>query len=59
MLVTKLCDNCWELTSRSKGFVVLSRKSQNCRYFRDLEPALEFFATGPNLLLGVIKGKLK
>lgn len=59
MTGTKLCDPCWEVTHRLKGFVVLNTKSNGFCYFETLEGALIFYHDGiqrgePYVLLGMI-----
>ena len=63
MLGTKLCHDCWEITSRAKGFVVFNATSNGFCYFRHLTPALLFYRDGLKrgetyMLLIVLHGKV-
>lgn len=58
---TCLCDNCWEMTHRAKGFVVLNNQSNGFCLFSELNPALAHYKDGLSrselyMLLSVLKG---
>lgn len=60
---TALCDDCYSVSSRVNGFLVINSSSQGFCYFKTLEPAVEFYEDGtkrgaPYLLCGVMKGQL-
>ena len=62
MTGTKLCNNCWEMERRAKGFVVLNRSSNGFCQFELLDNALVHYKSGikrkePYMLLAIMKGK--